>query len=226
MILKHTSQKDCRIIGADETGVGDYFSPLIATAVYIPLENKTTVQALGLRDSKQIADNKILQLAQELKKYVYFQTYFLTQKSYNQLSKTYNAHELKMLLHLKNINTLTAKHEVDFCIIDKFSSIKKIYEYQKTLVDANLGLTKITTKLILEEKAENKYLEVAAASILARAFFLQKMQEQNKHWNFDFPFGASAKVDTFGKEFVKIHGLDNLKEVAKISFKNTIKITT
>ena len=47
------------IIGVDESGVGDYFGPLCAAAVLIPLNNYQKVLNLGVTDSKKISNNKI-----------------------------------------------------------------------------------------------------------------------------------------------------------------------
>ncbi|MGY6171972.1 ribonuclease HIII [Candidatus Mycoplasma pogonae] len=213
------------VIGADETGVGDYFTPLVATAVFIPMENIAFLKTLNLDDSKKISDKKILELEPILKKYVYHQTSFLSQKIYNELNQIYNANELKMFLHLKNINYLQQKYNVENVIIDLFSTVNTIYKYQTKLVAQKaFNLIPIKGNLILETKAESKYLSVAVASILARAKLLNLMNEQNKKWNLIFPLGASSLVDAFGKRFIKSFGIDELKKVAKFTFKNTEKI--
>ncbi|UVD81926.1 ribonuclease HIII [Mycoplasma iguanae] len=214
-----------KIIGADETGVGDYFTPLVACAVYLKPENYAKVQALNLRDSKTLTETRILELAQQLTEIVVFETTIFKQQLYNKLEKKYNANEIKMLIHLKNINTLEKKHVVDFIIIDQFSTEKSINKYyQRIIGESQKNFLPLQAKLILETKAENTYLAVAAAAIIARATLLEYMKKQNKKWNINFPLGASSIVDDFGKEFVKIHGKEKLVEVAKISFKTTEKI--
>lgn len=42
-------------IGVDETGVGDYFSPVISVACYIPFKNIDRLIALGVADSKTLS---------------------------------------------------------------------------------------------------------------------------------------------------------------------------
>ena len=39
-------------IGVDETGVGDYISPVISVACYIPFKNIDRLIAIGVADSK------------------------------------------------------------------------------------------------------------------------------------------------------------------------------
>ncbi|UWD34335.1 ribonuclease HIII [Mesomycoplasma molare] len=209
-------------IGCDETGVGDYLSPLIACAVIIPEENKSTLYNLGIRDSKKItSDKKIMELANKLKENTIFSLSFLSQEQYNKLNNFLNGNELKMLLHLHNINKLEKQYKVDNTIIDQFSTEKSILLYIDKLNSSSLQVEKIKSNLILETKAEDKFLEVACASILARDFLISKMDEQNKKWNFNFLLGAGKNVNNCALEFVKKHGIDNLNKVAKLHFKNT-----
>ena len=46
-----------------------------------------------------------------------------------------------------------------------------------------------------ETKAENKYLSVAAGSIIARYAFLQAFDAMCQHYEFPFVKGAGSKVD-------------------------------
>jgi ribonuclease HIII len=65
---------------------------------------------------------------------------------------------------------------------------------------------------------------VAAASILARAEFLKRLEQLSGQWQVTLPKGASSAVDSAGKIFVEKWGADKLKEVAKLHFKNRQKI--
>jgi ribonuclease HIII len=62
--------------------------------------------------------------------------------------------------------------------------------------------------------------QVAGASILARARFVREMAGLSEQWGMVIPKGASSHVDQAGREFVKRHGADALKNVAKTHFKN------
>lgn len=55
------------ILGIDETGVGDYFTPLIACGALLPKEMHQWAVDLGVKDSKLLSENKIKEIAQELK---------------------------------------------------------------------------------------------------------------------------------------------------------------
>jgi DNA-binding transcriptional MerR regulator len=50
--------------------------------------------------------------------------------------------------------------------------------------------------------------------------FLRKKQEMSEQYGVKFPFGASAAVTKFAKQFAKKFGKDELKKVAKLNFAN------
>lgn len=45
-------------IGVDETGVGDYFTPVVSVACFIPKNNIDEIINLGVKDSKKLNDKK------------------------------------------------------------------------------------------------------------------------------------------------------------------------
>lgn len=50
-------------IGSDEVGTGDYFGPIVVTSTYVSKNDIDFVESLGIKDSKKIDDNKILNIA-------------------------------------------------------------------------------------------------------------------------------------------------------------------
>ncbi len=213
------------IIGSDETGVGDYLSPLVAAAVFVPYQNVARLEALGVDDSKKITDAKIITLAEKIKPLVKYRVKHLTQSGYNKLNDSYNANELKMFLHMGAINDLEAViKDVDLIIIDQFSNENAISKYYKRLGESSFGFKQFKAKLKLVEKGESEHVSVAAGSIIARAFFLELMEKQNAKWETRFPLGTNKIVEDFAVDFVQKHGRDKLDQVAKISFKTTKKL--
>lgn len=214
------------IIGSDETGVGDYLSPIVSCAVFLSKEDAIKVKSLGVKDSKLLSDAQIKKIAKILKLQVSHSFSFFSQKGYNNLNKNFNAHEIKMFLHLKTINFLEKRHKnVDFVVIDAFSDEKNIDKYiSKLLSIPKFSLEKILNKKILVQKAESLSLAVACASILARNYLLEKMAIQNEKYKIIFPLGTNLKVENFSREFVKNFGFEELYNVAKIKFKTTEKL--
>ncbi len=84
-------------------------------------------------------------------------------------------------------------------------------------------LSGLELRVVQIPRAE-KVLAVAAASIVARCEFLEAMGELSERFAVDLHKGAGAPADDSAREFVALHGLDSLSEVAKVHFKNTSKL--
>ena len=78
-------------------------------------------------------------------------------------------------------------------------------------------------ELVQMHKAESD-IAVAAASILARSVFVQRLKTLEEEFDLDLPKGASSKVDTAGSDFLNKHGIEKLGQVAKLHFRTTQKI--
>ena len=214
------------IIGADETGVGDYLTPLVAAAVYVDSSNINKLIELGVKDSKTISDNKIIELFPKIKDLIKYRVNHLTQKGYNNLSKYMNAHELKMFLHLKSITMLEKIDKVneDYILLDAFASVENINKYYENLMKSKLKTDEIQKEVLLAEKAEGIHVAVAAASIVARYYFLQMMKEQEEAIEMKFPLGTNNEVEKTAIAFCEKYGRKALYEIAKINFKTTEKV--
>ena len=77
-------------------------------------------------------------------------------------------------------------------------------------------------ELVQRHKAEAD-IAVAAASILARDEFVQRLKKLGQQFELEFPKGASAKVDQVAKEFVGKFGGDELDKVAKVHFRTAYR---
>ena len=53
-------------VGSDEVGTGDFFGPIVVTASYVNKKDIPFLESLGVRDSKQITDEKIIKIAPQL----------------------------------------------------------------------------------------------------------------------------------------------------------------
>ncbi len=80
-------------------------------------------------------------------------------------------------------------------------------------------------RLQLENKQKGeRYLAVAAASILARDKFLSRLGNFRQAYGIEFPKGASETVVNAAKLFVQKHGFEALRKVAKLHHKTTEKV--
>lgn len=218
------------IIGSDEVGVGDYFGGLVVCAVYLPHHLESFVLSLGVRDSKKLSDEKIVQIAQSLITCLAYEVKIFSPEQYNSYYEKYqNTHVLKSILHYQAINTLwsktiATKSVVDEIIIDEYAPKKNFILYLKI---ANFNKLDFLNLLSFHEHAEDKYLAVACASIIARYYFLKQIKHLSEEVNFLVPLGAwNAKVESAAKQL--IHNTQNPKQklakFVKLHFTNTTKI--
>ena len=76
---KEEAKKDpkvyyCNSIGSDEVGTGDYFGPIVVTASFVSKENIPFLEELGVRDSKKLTDEKILEIVPKLIKVIPYES--------------------------------------------------------------------------------------------------------------------------------------------------------
>ncbi|MGL4382283.1 MAG: ribonuclease HIII [Bacilli bacterium] len=205
-------------IGSDEVGTGDYFGPVVVVASYVNDEIINRIKHLKIVDSKQLNDDYIIKIAPDLIEIVPHFCYCLKNEQYNETIKNNNLNQIKARMHNYVILKLQSRfnHKV-VSIIDQFCAPKKFYEYldpQKSNAP----------NLVFETKAENKYLAVAIAAIIARYHFLSEMDNLSTITKVELLKGASNQVDLQGVLIVKEHGFEILNKIAKVHFKNTQKI--
>ncbi len=205
-------------VGSDEVGTGDYFGPIVVTASYVSKNDIEFLEELGVRDSKKLTDQKILEVVPKIIKKIPYETVIYTNEEYNNHPE-YNMNKIKAILHNKALLGLMKKdnYNYDKVVVDQFCFPRNYFGYLK---ESNNVFRKIT----FTTKAEDKCLSVACGSLISRYIFIKEMEKISKKLGKTVPKGAGEKVDSFGKEIAKTHGKDILKSIAKLNFKNTDKI--
>lgn len=206
-------------IGSDEVGTGDYFGPIVVTAAYVNKENISFLEEIGVKDSKKITDEKILEIAPQIVKKIDYESIILNNKDYNKnYSSDINMNKIKAILHNKVLINMKNKNlNYEYIIVDEFAKPFTYFNYLKDVPNIVRNITFIT-------KAESKTLSVACASIISRYIFLKEIEKLSKKFEIEIPKGAGTKVDEVGITLVEKYGFDILKDVAKYNFKNTDKI--
>lgn len=205
------------IIGVDESGKGDFFGPLVVAALLAPDDSIPELIKLGAKDSKKLADNRMLQIDAELRSRFPFSIYVIPPPEYNQLYlKVRNLNVLLAKGHARVIHAIACSHSVDRAISDKFGKTE--------LIERELALLNCEIELQQEVRGE-AIAQVAAASILARTRFVAEMSALSDKAGFELPKGASSLVDRAGRELVRRHGKGALSDYAKIHFKNYQRAT-
>ena len=142
----------------------------------------------------------------------------LDNETYNRIHPDHNMVAIKCKLHNQAFVHLRHKLKAlpKHIIIDQFVKKESYYRYLKQEAEVIEGIH-------FETKAENKYMAVAAASVIARYAFLMRFEAMCQAYNFPFLKGASAKVDQNIVDFVQRYGQASLTKVAKLHFANTKK---
>jgi ribonuclease HIII len=206
--------------GIDESGKGDFFGPLVISCAYTDKNSAKTLFKLGVTDSKLIKnDKKILSIAKEIKKVLAgkYATVSLGPESYNRFYlKELNLNSMLGWGHARSLENLLEK--VPNCTLAISDQFSKTGSVTKALMEKGKKI-----QLIERTKAESD-IAVAAASIIARAEFVLRLDALGKEVGVQLPKGASTKVIDTGVALVKKHGQDILNKVAKTHFKTTQNI--
>lgn len=198
-------------IGIDESGKGDFFGPLVVAGVLVDEENSKKFMEAGIKDSKKLSDEKILKLANLIKANSVHSIVIVGNEKYNEIyAKFENLNKLLAWGHARVIENILEKQYCNYALSDKFGNE---YLIKNALLEKGKTIT-------LEQRTHGEDdIAVAAASVLARAAYVNKMQVLSRQYEIELPKGASEAVLQAGKKFVQMYGKEKLKAVAKIHFK-------
>jgi len=211
-----TSLSSLNRIGIDESGKGDYFGPLVIAAVFVTPVLEQDLALMQVRDSKKISDERILEMAPDIRLLCPHSLVAIGPQRYNELyAKIKNLNRLLAWGHARGLENLLQQVECDLAIADQFGD-------ERLILNALQEKGK-QIRLVQRTKAESD-LAVAAASILARAEFLQRLDRLSQELNTTLPKGASPAVELAGRMVVKKYGRDRLGTVAKLHFKTTKQV--
>lgn len=183
----HFRKEEGWMIGSDESLKGDTFGGITIAAVKADAKLRQKLEELGVADSKKLSDAEVQRLAEEIKRLVPCEVTSLLPEEYN----TYKG--VTMLLN-KYHQKLAQDLQGGIHVVDEYPGC--------------------TVGNIRETKAESKYLEVAAASILARSAALSQIAFLSTQAGFELPKGSThvkEALERMKKEkqdfrkFVKLH---------------------
>ena len=204
-------------IGSDEVGTGDYFGPIVVTATYVTKDDIPFLEELGVKDSKKLTDDKILEIVPKIIKKIPYECIILSNKEYNEnYNADMNMNKVKAVLHNKALSKMVNKYQADYVVVDQFANPYVYYNYLKG--------TNYVRNITFITKAEDKCLSVACASLISRFVFLKEFDKLGENLGVFLIKGASDKVDELGLRIVNKFGFDKLTDIAKLNFKNTEKI--
>lgn len=218
-IKKDMKLYNATTIGSDEVGTGDYFGPIVVTACYVNKENKEFLEELGVRDSKKLTDEKILEIVPKIVRVIPYNTVILNNKEYNsRYSSNINMNAIKAIMHNKVLSNISKEHnDFEYAVVDQFTYPNAYFSYLKNCSNIFRNITFLT-------KAEDQVLSVACASIISRYVFIKEMAKISKELGILIPKGASTAVDEVALKIALEKGFDVLTNYVKLNFKNTEKV--
>jgi ribonuclease HIII len=203
-------------IGMDEAGKGDFFGPLCVAAVFADGTGIEKMFEMGVKDSKRISDEGILKLAKAIRASFPYTVIRLFPHKYNELHKKFkNLNRLLAWAHTAALGDLVVKTGCKKALLDQFAD--------KYVMENALKQKKLEVELTQKVRGEEDPV-VAAASILARAAFLEGMQSLSEEVGMTLPKGASSQVITAAQKLVAKQGREILEKVSKSHFKTTGEI--
>ena len=206
-------------IGSDEVGTGDYFGPIVVTSSFVSKEDIPFLESLGVKDSKKMTDDKILEIVPKIIKKIPYHSIVLNNTDYNKnYSKDINMNKIKAILHNKALLEMKKEgYPYDYIIVDEFAVKYVYFHYLKDVPNVVRDITFLT-------KGEDRSLAVAASSLISRYIFIKEFAKLGKSLGINLPKGASNTVDDVALKIVQKYGFDKLSECAKLNFKNTEKV--
>jgi ribonuclease HIII len=205
-------------IGADESGKGDYFGPLVVAAWRLEDEHLETLVDLGVTDSKALGDNRIERIAGRLDDLGCGAVLRLMPRDYNpRYAEVGNLNHLLSDMHGACIAELVDRTGpgVRAVLVDQYArNVTRLWKHAALPAGCRLET---------RPKGEAD-VAVAAASILARAEFVRSLRELSQEFGHTLPPGAGQPVLQAGRALVKLFGRERLAEVGKLHFATSAKL--
>jgi len=208
-----------KILGIDEAGRGPVIGPLIMGGVMIEESVQQHLKDIGVKDSKQLIQEKRVELAEKIVQSSLLHE--LIEVSAEEINESMNRGTNLTDLEIQKMAGIINKTKPDKVYVDM--PMKNKDEFMKRI---RVHLTH-ESEIIAENKADQKYPVVGAASILAKVRREQKVHELHEKIGF-FGSGYSSDEETIGfleknykRKDVNIFLRKNWKTLEKVEISKT-----
>jgi ribonuclease HIII len=203
-------------VGIDEAGKGDYFGPLVVAGVRITGEEAAEeLQELGVRDSKTLGATATRLMADRVQEVVGPQNVRVVVLSPREYEDRRRA--------AANVNRLL--DEVDAEIIRELGDGVELIVVDQYATSARERLKPSVPEGVrfeVRQRAEDD-AAVAAASVVARARYLEEMERLSKKVGFELRRGSTHVTEALRRIHEEL-GMEGLEEVAKVHFSITEQV--
>jgi len=172
------------IIGIDEAGRGCIIGPMVICAAAINPLDEYKLKELGVKDSKKLSPLQRERLYPKVAKLCKYTTVKVTAQELNVLMDTHNLNEIEAIKIAHAIDTLSLQGATAYLdspdnVPAKFS--KRVEKYIKT-----------KTKLVSANRADDTFVIVGAASIIAKVTRDREIEKIKKEIGIDFNSGYTS----------------------------------
>ncbi|MEM4554267.1 MAG: ribonuclease HII [Candidatus Anstonellaceae archaeon] len=176
------------IIGVDEAGRGCIIGPMVICAAAIRPIDEYKLKDLKVRDSKKLTPSQRHRLYGKVAKLCRYTTIKISAQEINQLMEKHTLNEIEAMKIAQAIDHLSIQNATVYVdspdnVPSKFA--KRIQKYLKTPV-----------KIIAANKADDTYVIVAAASILAKVTRDREIEKIKEEVGVDFNSGYTSDPKT------------------------------
>ena len=206
-----------------ESGKGDFFGPLVVASVCLDIAGGNTLVAAGVRDCKSMTDTRILALRELIEETALAYTVLVMKPHvynirYGQVQQQGgNLNTLLALGHIAALKQTWQKYpQCRQALVDQFAKNDSIPE----------GVRAFAPEMqVWQRPRAEEDIAVAAASVLARAAFLQTIEDMGKEAGIGkIPKGGGEAATNAARRLVQKKGTEVWENFVKLHFANTQKI--
>jgi len=187
------------ICGIDEAGRGSIIGPLVMGCVVLDDEGKEELKRLNVRDSKKVAPSKRLSLEPRIKEIaVEWNLAKILPHEIDYLRRRYSLNFIEAMKTAELITTL--KNTPHRIIVDSADTVPE--EYRRKIIHCVNSIDDgfVIPEIISEHGADDRYIEVSAASILAKVERDREIEKLKERYG---EFGSGYPADELTKGFMK-----------------------
>ena len=201
------------VLGIDEAGRGSVLGPLVIAGVIVPEKMDKVLERMGVKDSKRLTPNRRTILSRKLKKmFEYDLVVISAQDIDNMRAEGINLNEIERIGMEKILSNLNPEK----AIVDAVDI--KAERFQNKLAN-DTGV-----KVVAEHKADDNYIEVSAASIIAKQERDSHINEINKDYIKIGGIGSGYPSDPTTKKFLTNFTYDEMPDFVRKSWATVEKM--
>ncbi|KZX15501.1 ribonuclease HII [Methanobrevibacter cuticularis] len=203
-----------KILGIDEAGRGPVLGPLIIAGIVVPEEKTSILERMGIKDSKKLTPTRRKVLSHKLQRTFEYEIVEIRAKDIDNLrAKGINLNEIEKIAMIKIIDKLDA----DYIIVDSVDVKPKRFEEEIKKITGDI-------KIKAEHKADDNYLQVAAASIIAKYKRDEIVEKIKREYRKIGDVGSGYPSDPKTKKFLENFTYDEMPDIIRKSWKTVEKL--